>query len=328
MQIDWNNLARRARQITVPGDSINGLVSGPTGATIAFNLSGAAAAGGGRGGGGAAATTAGVYVLNVDTNALTRMPAGTPADTGAGRGGRGAAAAAAAPAGASLAFTRDGRTLYFRTGSALFSAPAGGGGGNAPAAAPAAGGGGGRGGRGGGGGAAAAAPAEASGTARQVTYTASIQVDKKALRAQVFNEGWRIMKNRFYDSEMNGVNWATMRTKYAALVDSVVDEEELHTLMMMMIGELNASHTGVSGGPSDAGPSLGATRNPGFDVVPDPSGFYRVGRHLQDRPGRSRLSEGAPGRLHHRARRSRPEDDGQLLAAADAAVHATSCGSS
>ncbi len=46
---------------------------------------------------------------------------------------------------------------------------------------------------------------------------------------------------------------------------------------MMMIGELNASHTGVSGGPSDAGPSTGVTRQPGFDVVVDPSGFYRVG---------------------------------------------------
>src|SRR5262249_50192078 len=51
VQIDWNNLARRARQVTVPGDSINGLVSAPTGSTVAFNLSGAAAAGG-RGAGG------------------------------------------------------------------------------------------------------------------------------------------------------------------------------------------------------------------------------------------------------------------------------------
>jgi hypothetical protein len=37
-----------------------------------------------------------------------------------------------------------------------------------------------------------------------VTYTATIQVDKRQLRSQVFNEGWRIMKNRFYDSEMHG----------------------------------------------------------------------------------------------------------------------------
>jgi tricorn protease len=117
-----------------------------------------------------------------------------------------------------------------------------------------------------------------------VTYTASLPVDKKLLRAQVFNEGWRIMKNRFYDAEMHGVNWSAMRTKYAPLLDYVVDQEELQTLMMMMIGELNASHTGVSGGPSSAGPSTGTTRQPGFDVVSDPSGYYRVGRLYKGGP--------------------------------------------
>ncbi len=54
--------------------------------------------------------------------------------------------------------------------------------------------------------------------------------------------------------------------------------------MMMMIGELNASHTGVSGGPSDAGPSTGQTRQPGFTIVTDPSGFYRVGHIFKTGP--------------------------------------------
>jgi tricorn protease len=90
------------------------------------------------------------------------------------------------------------------------------------------------------------------------------------------------MKNRFYDAEMNGVNWATQRTKYAALLDNLVDEEELHTVMMMMIGELNASHTGVSGGPSDSGPSTGTTVPASIHVR-----FVRLlsrGPHLQDGP--------------------------------------------
>jgi hypothetical protein len=39
---------------------------------------------------------------------------------------------------------------------------------------------------------------------RKVTYTANLEVDHKALRAQIFNEGWRIMKNRFYDANMHG----------------------------------------------------------------------------------------------------------------------------
>ena len=270
VQIDWNNIARRARQIPVPGDSINGLVASPDGRSVAFNLSSA-------GGGGAAAGTAGIYLVNVDTNALTRVPPAPAAADGGGRGG-GRGGGGGAPGGAGMAFTRDGRTLYFRSGTGLYAAtiPATGGGGATTPAAPAAGGGGRGGGRGGGAGAAAAAP-EASGSARQVTYTATIQVDKRQLRTQVFNEGWRIMKNRFYDSEMNGVNWVAMRTKYEPLLNYLVDQDELQNVMMMMIGELNASHTGVSGGPSDAGPSTGATRQPGFDFVFDQSGYYRVG---------------------------------------------------
>jgi tricorn protease len=268
VQIDWNNMGRRARQVPVPGDSLGGLVAAPTGTSIALNVS---AGGGGRGGAGAAgADTAGLYLVNVETNAVTRVPPGTAADTG-GRGGRGGRGGGGG-GGAGAVFARDGRTIYFRSGDGLFAAPiAAGGGTGTPAAS-----GGGRGGRGGGAGAAAIAQ-EPGGTARQVTYTATIQVDRKALRRQVFNEGWRIMKYRFYDSEMHGVSWAAQRTKYEPLLDYLVDQEDLQTVMMMMIGELNASHTGVSGGPSDAGPSTGATRYPGFDFTADGSGFYRVG---------------------------------------------------
>src|SRR5262249_21793674 len=120
-------------------------------------------------------------------------------------------------------------------------------------------------------------------TARRVTYTATLEVDHKALRAQVFNEGWRIMKNRFYDAKMHGANWAAVREMYAPLLDSLVDEEELHTLMMMMIGQLNASHTGVTGGPNPVSNTV-QTRFPGFTLAADPSGFYKVAHLFKDGP--------------------------------------------
>jgi tricorn protease len=279
--IDWNNLARRARQVPVPGDNIGGLLASPTTNSVVVTVGG----GGGRGGRGAAAAdaTAGMYIVNIDTGQSTRVPPVAAGGGGGGRGGRGGGGGGAPGAGA--AFTRDGRTLYFRSGTGLYAynLQGGQGGGANAAAAPA--GGGGRGQRGGGG----AAPAAESGggggqTPRQVTYTATIHVDRRLLRKQVFNEGWRIMKNRFYDAEMHTVNWASMRTLYEPLLDFVVDQEELHAVMMMMIGELNASHTGVSGGPSDAGPSTGQTRQPGFLFTSDPSGFYRVGHIFKTGP--------------------------------------------
>ena len=184
-----------------------------------------------------------------------------------------------------MVFARDSRTLYFRSGSGLYAAPipasatAGAGGQSAGAA------GGGRGGEGRGGGAAPTATEQATtnATARQVTYTANIEIDRKALRAQVFNEGWRIMKNRFYDGEMHGADWPAMKKMYEPLLEYLVDDEELHTIMMMMIGQLNASHTGVSGGAAASQRTL-LTRYPGFDVVADTSGFYRVGHIYKDVP--------------------------------------------
>jgi tricorn protease len=43
-----------------------------------------------------------------------------------------------------------------------------------------------------------------------------------------------------------------------------------------MIGELNASHTGVSGGGRNDGTERIATRYPGFDLEPDAAGHYKI----------------------------------------------------
>ena len=88
------------------------------------------------------------------------------------------------------------------------------------------------------------------------------------------------MKNRFYDPKMHGVNWAAAKDIYEPLLAYVADNEELHNVIMEMIGELNASHTGISGGGSAGGGGAAIERAqlryPGFDVAPDPSGFFKV----------------------------------------------------
>ena len=224
-----------------------------------------------------------MYIINVESGQLTRVPP-APQSAGAGaRTGRPRRRGGGGPGGgSSMVFARDGRTLYFRSGTGLFAAPI-----NLHGRRR-------RGGSGGRGGAAADAVAAAArrrpnrpanATARQVTYTVNIEVDRKALRAQVFNEGWRIMKNRFYDAKMHGADWNAAKAAYEPLLDYLVDDEELHTVMMMMIGQLNASHTGVSGGgrPNDDRPAL-QTRHPGFDLAADASGFYKVGHIYKDGP--------------------------------------------
>jgi tricorn protease len=283
VRIDWNGLPRRARPLSVPGTAISGLTPSPEGHSIALTAS-TAGSGGGRGG--TPDANAGRYIINIESGQLTRVPpAPDPPGAGAGRGGRGGGAGGPGGGGNSMAFARDGRTLYFRSGTGLFAAPinltaTGSGAGQAGAGG---GRGGGRGGRGGG--APAITEPAATATARQVTYTVNIEVDRKALRAQVFNEGWRIMKNRFYDPKMHGADWNAAKAAYEPLLDYLVDDEELNTVMMMMIGQLNASHTGVTGGgpANDSRPPL-QTRHPGFDLAADPSGFYKVTHVYKDGP--------------------------------------------
>jgi tricorn protease len=108
-----------------------------------------------------------------------------------------------------------------------------------------------------------------------------MEIDHAAERQQVFEESWRVMKHRFYDSRMHGVNWAAMKDSYEPLLGNIADSEELRTVIMQMIGELNASHTGVSGPTGNEGVQ---TRHPGFELESDPSGFYRVGHIYRKGP--------------------------------------------
>jgi tricorn protease len=287
VKIDWSGIARRARRLAVPGAFISALTPSPEGHSVALSIS--SGFGGGRGAAAAVSDpNAGIYIINVETGQLTRVPpppqSATAGGEGRGRGGAGGGFGG----GSSMVFARDGRTLYYRSGSNLFAATVPNqlpGGAGAQQAAGAGGRGGGRGGRGGTAPAAAAAETQTTTpqTARQVTYTANLDVDHRALREQVFNEGWRVMKNRFYDAKMHGADWNAAKQTYAPLLNYLVDEEELHTVMMMMIGQLNASHTGVSGGPNPIERTQ-QTRYPGFDLVADSSGLFKVGHVYKDGP--------------------------------------------
>jgi tricorn protease len=107
-----------------------------------------------------------------------------------------------------------------------------------------------------------------------------LEIDVPAERRQVFEEAWRVMKNRFYDPKMHGADWTAAKDKYESLLPYVADTEELHNVIMEMIGDVNASHTGISAGGVIPGrmsqDERVQTRYPGFEMEPDASGFYKV----------------------------------------------------
>jgi tricorn protease len=255
VKIEWDGLDQRMKQLTHLGGSVMDVAPSPDSRSYALVV------GGGAGGG--AEDGPGLYVIGDDGTRLTRIST-TPEGESGGRGRGGAGGGG----GFEPQWSKDGRNIFYMQGGGIYSvtAPA------VPAGETAAAGGGGRGGRGG---ATPAAGAAATSAPRRIAFTVRLEVDNEAERKQVFEEGWRVMKNRFYDGKMHGVNWAAAKDTYESLLPNIVDNDELHVVMMQMIGELNASHTGVTGGGAPAADRI-QTHYPGFDLAPDASGFYKV----------------------------------------------------
>ncbi len=281
VKIVWEGMDRRMVQLTHNEGNISAVVPSPDGRTYLFMA----------GGGGAAADPAapaagpGMYTMAEDGTRVTRLNT-TPTDAAAGRGGRGGRGGGGGGfgGGAEPQWARDGRGIYFMQGGSIYNLAIGAPAADTTAAAPAAAGGGGRGGRGGRGagtGAAAADTQTANGAGpRRINATVRMEIDIAAERRQVFEEAWRVMKNRFYDPKMHGANWAAAKDTYEPLLGYIADTEELHNVIMEMIGDMNASHTGISAGgllPGRTQPEERIqTRHPGFELEPDASGYYKV----------------------------------------------------
>ncbi|MFN9204096.1 MAG: S41 family peptidase [Gemmatimonas sp.] len=113
--------------------------------------------------------------------------------------------------------------------------------------------------------------------AEPVNFAFPVMVDHRAEREQLFEEAWRVMKYRFYDEKMHGRDWDAIRQQYKPLLKHVATNEDVYDLANEMIGELNASHTGVNGPPSREMPRVYTTRYLGVELEPSEAGRYRVG---------------------------------------------------
>jgi tricorn protease len=208
-----------------------------------------------------------IYSIQEDGRRLTRITSGQPPPDGEG-GGPGGGGGFGGGVG-DLNISRDGRTLFFRERDGIYSVPLAAGGAGAGAGAGAA--------------AAAGPPREAG--RRRINFNVRVRVDRPAEWAEMFDDGWRTMKYRFYDPKMHGMDWDAARAKYRPLVDFVGDRQELLNIINEMIGELNASHTGAA--PPPRGPGSGGvnTSHLGVELEPDKAaGRYKVTYIYEDGP--------------------------------------------
>ena len=75
-----------------------------------------------------------------------------------------------------------------------------------------------------------------------------MKIDRPKEWQEIFDEGWRMVRDYFYDPHYHGVDWGKVKKHYRSLLPYVHTRRELSILMAEMVGELNASHQGVRGG--------------------------------------------------------------------------------
>lgn len=91
---------------------------------------------------------------------------------------------------------------------------------------------------------------------------------------QMYTDGWRILRDWFYDPNMHGMDWQAIHDKYLPLVDHVAHRADLDYILGEVAGEMNAGHIYVQRGDEPAvarrnGGLLGAEFEPA-------DGYYRI----------------------------------------------------
>jgi Tol biopolymer transport system component/C-terminal processing protease CtpA/Prc len=95
------------------------------------------------------------------------------------------------------------------------------------------------------------------GKTRPLAVAAEMDVDFSREKMEVFRQAWSYLHEHFYDPNFHGVNWNAMRAAYEPRIAGARTPDEMRRLLQLMVGELNASHSGVSAPFTGAQPATG-----------------------------------------------------------------------
>jgi tricorn protease len=125
------------------------------------------------------------------------------------------------------------------------------------------------------------APAGEGGPTQLDLKEMRVQIDPRQEWEEMFGQAWRLERDFFYNSKMNGVDWDAVAVSYRKLLPLCGCREDLNYLIGEILGELCNSHTYVGGGDigredSSAKAKVGLL---GVDFALDQaSGLYRFAK--------------------------------------------------
>lgn len=78
-------------------------------------------------------------------------------------------------------------------------------------------------------------------------FSAKLAIDHPGERAQMFEDGWRALRDGFYDPEFHGNDWTELKRKYKKYALAASTSQDFRVMFNEMLGQLNASHMGMYG---------------------------------------------------------------------------------
>ncbi|WP_454717752.1 S41 family peptidase [Caulobacter segnis] len=93
---------------------------------------------------------------------------------------------------------------------------------------------------------------------KPLAANAELDVDFDVEKTVVFEQAWGVLNRGFYDPKFHGANWEALRQKWQPYIAGSRTGDELRRNINLMIGELNASHSGINKAADPAAPVVRA----------------------------------------------------------------------
>ncbi|MFT4740447.1 MAG: tricorn protease [Marivirga sp.] len=78
----------------------------------------------------------------------------------------------------------------------------------------------------------------------QLAVSSEMKIQYQEELNQVFEEGWRVLDESFYDPNFHGQDWTALKAIYQPIALSASTKQDFETFFNLMLGQLNSSHMG------------------------------------------------------------------------------------
>jgi C-terminal processing protease CtpA/Prc len=92
---------------------------------------------------------------------------------------------------------------------------------------------------------------------KPIAVSAELDVDFSREKLESFRQAWTYLRDQFFDEQMNGVDWNAVRAAYEPRIKGARTPDEMRRIISLMLGELNASHMGISAPPGETQTATG-----------------------------------------------------------------------